>query len=211
MKTTLLLIPLVLGLGSSAWASTCMSGTLAAYEASSFSCSIGDLTFSDFTYTLIASGGAVAPDATGVAVTPITTGEIGLLFNAAWLANAGQTIDAPISYDVSSPTADITDLTLEMVGTTTLTGSASVAETASNGRNLGVTPAAFTQTVTFAPVDSLSLNKDIAVSGGTTGTGHISYVYNLFSETSPVPEPSLLILCTGLLGLVLIARRKFVR
>ena len=37
----------------------------------------------------------------------------------------------------------------------------------------------------------------------------VSSVTNLFS-TIATPEPSLLILCTGLLGLVPFARRKFV-
>jgi len=216
MKKTLLLISFVFGLGSSAWAipiSPCASGTLADYDVSGFSCTIGDLTFSDFSYIPSASGGALAPDASGVSVTPITTGEIGLEFNAAWLVIDGQTIDAPITYDVTSTSADISDLTLEMVGTATAPGAASVAETASNGENLGVTPSDFMQTKTFSPVDALTLRKDIGVSGGALGDGgsaHISYVYNLFSETSTVPEPSMLLLCGGLLAFLPIARRKFV-
>jgi hypothetical protein len=59
-------------------------------------------------------------------------------------------------------------------------------------------------------VETLQLSKDVHVNGGSTGFGaQVSAVTNLFSQSSTVPEPSSLILCTGLLALLPIARRKF--
>jgi hypothetical protein len=66
---------------------------------------------------------------------------------------------------------------------------------------------------TFAPVGSLTVSKDILLGGGTSGLGSaVSSVTNLFSTTpTVVPEPSLLVLCAGFLGLAPMARRRFVR
>ena len=132
MKKTLLLITFVFGLGSSAWASTCVSGTLAIYDATGFTCSLGDITFSNFMYTDAAFGGAVAPPDSGVSVTPVTSGfgtDTGLLFTSGWLVGAGQTIDSSITYDVSTTnTGGITDLRLVTVGGAANGGLASVAE-----------------------------------------------------------------------------------
>ncbi|MGP0070401.1 MAG: hypothetical protein ACLPWF_00505 [Bryobacteraceae bacterium] len=223
MKKTLLLIPLVVGLSSSAWAGTCVSGTLATYDMVGFSCMLGDLTFSDFDYIPAASGGAISPDAGGVTVTPLSGGpDTGLEFTAAWLVGPDQTIDSSISFDVSTTNpGGITDAELSVVGASAGTGSASVAElSTSTNPNLNLfayyalgTIKVPTDSATFAPVGSLSVFKDIGVSGGTAGVGHLSDVYELFSEgtTSTVPEPSLMILCAGLVGLVPVARRRFLR
>ena len=223
MKKTLLLIPLVVGLSCSAWAGTCVTGTLATYDVLGFSCMLGDLTFSDFDYIPAASGGAVSPDAGGVTVTPVSGGpETGFELTAAWLAGPNQTIDSSISFDVSTTNpAGITDAQLSVVGASAGTGTASVAElSTSTTPNLNLfayyalgTISVPTDSATFAPIGSLSVFKDIGVSGGTAGVGHLSDVYELFSEgtSSTVPEPSLTILCAGLVGLVPLVRRKFLR
>lgn len=222
MKKMLLLIP-VLSLGTSAWATsgTCTSGTLAQYDASGFSCTLGDLTFSDFSYIPADSGGATAPPDAGVTVTPVTSGfgtETGLLFTAAWLVGMGQSEDSSISYEVSTTNpGGITDLSLVVVGGAAGSGIASVAETTVNPPESLFTEFANgtdipTASATFAPVGSINVTKDIGLSGGTApGGAHISDVYNLFSEGTTVPEPSMIFLCTGILGLVPIARRKFGR
>lgn len=224
MKQILLLIPIALAAGSSAWANGCVSEALSIYDSPGFTCSLGDLTFSDFKYSPTSSGGAVAPPDTSVTVNTITSGfgaETGLEFVSAWLAGSGQTIDSSISFDVStSDTAGITDLELYVAGGADGQGVASVAEVAptppvnlytsfqsGSANNLDKT--------TFPPADvfSLSLTKDIGLAGGMAGTAHISDVYNLFSEgtTTMTPEPSLLVLCVGALGLVPVVRRKFAR
>jgi hypothetical protein len=221
MKQTILLIPLVLGLGVSAWGNACMSASLAVYDASGFSCTVGDLTFDDFNYVPASSGGAYVPPDSGVTVTPVTSGfgdEIGLLFTAPWLVGSEQSIDSSISFDVStSDPAGISDLFLYVVGGAAGNGVAGVAEDSPSPSlslftEFGPGTSINTDSVAFTPVDSLSLTKDIGLSGGMgAGGAHISDVYNLFSEgtTSTVPEPPLVILCIGLMGFVPFAR-KFV-
>ncbi len=222
MKKTLLLITFVFGLGSSAWASTCASGTLAVYDVPGFTCSLGDITFSNFMYTSSAFGGALAPPDSGVAVTPVTSGfgtDTGLLFTSGWLVASGETIDSSITYDVSTTNpGGITDLDLVTAGGAANGGLASVAEISvapseSLFTEFGAGPGIPSDSVTFPPVMSLDLTKDIGVTGGTSGAAHLSDVYNLFSEgtSTMTPEPSLVILCAGLIGLVPLARRKFAR
>ena len=225
MKNILLLIPIALSVGSTAWASTCASGALSIYDVSGFTCTLGDLTFSNFKYIGASSGGAIDPGAAGITVNPVTSGfgsETGLVFTAAWLASEMQTIDSSISFDVSTTNpGGITDLELNVVGGAAGTGDASVAEVSfappvSLFTQFSSGSALPTDSTTFAPssVFSLNLNKDIGLGGGTTtGSGsHVSDVFNLFSEgtSTMTPEPSLLLLCVGLLGFIPVAR-KFVR
>lgn len=209
-RRTLLLTTIFLCIGCTAWAGTCAIGTLAIYDTAGFSCTLDGFTFSNFSYSASASGGASAPDAAGVAVTPITGTETGLQFNAAWIVGSGQTEDAAIGYTVTCPSC-ITDLVLTMTGAATGTGIGGVAEQAGALPSLGVsTGGPSSASETFAPVSSLSVTKDIGVSGGANGTAHISVVDNLFSRTA-IPEPSLLLVCTGLLGLIPLARRRLQR
>ena len=219
MKKTLLLIPLVVGCSYSAFGSACGTDTLTDYI-SEGSCTIGDLTFSGFAYNSSDMGGGLVPSTDGITVSVASMGgETGLLFNSLWTAGTGQSVDSTITYDVTTTNpGGITDLDLMIVGGAAGSGVATAAETS-------FTPplSLFTEygpgtvipsdsTLIIPPVDSLSLQKDIGVTGGSTAGGaHISDVYNLFSEgTSTVPEPSTLLLCAGFLAFIPIARRKFV-
>lgn len=217
MKKPMLLLTAFLLVSCVLQAAPCVSGTLASYIAGP-ACTVDGLLFSNFGYTSISSGGGVSPDATGVAVKPtMMGGEFGLSFIASWLAASNQTSDGNITYTVSCPGCLINDALLTMDGVGTGTGVASVAETStSTTPNLGLGTSdsvgfiKLTDSATFAPVGTLDLNKDIGASGGTAGVGHVSSVANLFS-TSTVPEPSLLFLCAGMLGVIPIARRKWAR
>jgi len=216
MKKTLLLIACAFGMSYSAFAGACVSDTLANYIADG-SCTIGDLTFSNFSYTPTAVGAIIVPPDTAVTVNPVMGPESGLEFAAGWFATPGTLEDSLIKYTVTcDSTCDLTDWQLQLAGAGgTGDGLVNVSETSPQ------TPAGLSQTefggiisgkgsATFPPVGSMSVAKDILVyGGGVPGTStQVSSVTNLFSTTT-VPEPSLAILCTGLLGLIPIARRKF--
>ena len=218
MKTILLTMTLVIGFSFSAWGGACLNQDLNVYDASGFSCTIGDLTFSNFAYTPTEIGGALVPPDTSVMVNPITGPEAGLEFAAGWLATNGQLEDSLIKYTVTCSDCTIDDWVLQIAGAGgTGDGLVNVAETSPEVA-IGLTQTEIGGVIsgngsgTFTPVTSLSVAKDILVYGGgvpSTST-QVSSVTNLFS-TASTPEPSLLILCTGLLGLVPVARRKFVR
>jgi hypothetical protein len=221
MKKTLLLMTLVFGVSYSAWATPapCVSESLLLYEGlGSTGCTYDGVTFDDFNYIPSASLGAFAPDASGVTVTPVVTAfGSGLFFSGSWTVTSLQAINSTISYDASTSTPEITGLELAMDGGALSTGSAAVdlGSITPPAVSLTVAPGVLTDTdtTTFTPAaTSLSLTNSLVLSGGIAGSANIGGVYNLISQsTSPVPEPPLLLLSAAILGLVPIARRKFVR
>ena len=222
MKKTLLLIPFLFGVSYSAMAlpvPICTSEHLSDYEGlGSTGCTIGDLTFSNFSYTPTEIGSVTTPPATSVMVDPISGVESGLTFAAGWSAGQFQLEDSLINFKVSCTGCSIDDWVLQIGGQDeTGDGIVNVAETSPEvGTGLGQSSVENVTTGvgsgTFMPVTSLSVTKDILVYGGGTPdtSSALSSVTNLFS-TIATPEPSLVILCAGLLGLVPFARRKFVR
>lgn len=224
MKQILLLISIAIGMSCSAWAAPCPSGqTLSDYILlSSTGCTIGDITFSDFDYT---ASGAILIPANQVAVTPQTGAESGFRFNAPWLAlpNTGF-LDAAITYKATcDANCQIDDWILKIGGASAPGDSAvNVSETAEE-LSTSLAAGAFggstttTDSGTFAPIGSLTVTKDILVYGGTQVPGglfaQVSSVTNLFSTTNmtTTPEPSLVLLCAGVLGLLPVLRRKMRR
>jgi hypothetical protein len=219
-------------LTSQAWAATCVSGaTLADYIAlGSTGCTIGDKTFSNFALTTSQSGGATAPTAAGITITPVTTGgstgnEIGLQFNALWTAGSNQTADTTINFDVAVTAGGsflIDDAsTVQSTSGFTGTGSASVTEgICANAGPSTCIPVTSTTTiktsgttvisdhVVFAPTGSIHAIKDIGVSGGTNGTASISQVVDSFSQTG-VPEPaSIFLMGSVMVGICGVIRRR---
>lgn len=211
MKKLLLLMPLVLGVGSSAWASSCTSDALSVYEGATFSCTIGDLVFSDFSSTGVD---------TSTTVGDVTGPESGLNFGVDLTAIGPGNEGASISYLVTCDGCTLNDWELETGGAgSSGTGAVSVVELSTPGVLNQFTQGPANTTTgtgsnTFSPETSLGVTTSIVLGGGPAGTitslGSATNLFSLTPNASTVPEPSALILCAGLLGLLPFARRKFV-
>jgi hypothetical protein len=232
MKKVAFALLVVLASTATAFAGLCPTATLDNYLGSGFSCGIDDKTFSDWGYSSSSNPGGFAIPASGVDVTPITTpGNPGFQFSAPWAASNNSGIlmqDSLIGYtvNVNQGGALINDLTLAIVGYGALgTGQVTVDETYCLGAMLptcsggtegtlrvywtssgGVT----SETVNFAGVSEVSVEKDILLTAGTNGQAEVSGVYNQFSEgAGTTPEPSTLsMLGLGVIGMAGFVRRK---
>jgi hypothetical protein len=213
MKKLLLLVGILVAMSSLSWAGACGDASISTYDVSGFNCTIDGLTFSNFGFTSGALGGALAPAVNVIACpgggafcSDLPTGEYGFVFQVVGgIATSGQSVDAGITYTVSGDIVDA--LALTAGGSTGGTGSITVSETSLGGLiNLNVPNGNGSDTQTFAPVSTLTVTKDIAVSGGTDGNAQLSFVANGWST---VPEPSTLgFLLVGSLGLLGYAGRR---
>jgi len=230
MKNVLLLVALMLVMSSLGWAGACGTATMATYDAPGFSCTIVDKTFSNFAYSDSAFGGASAVPDSGVNVIPcngntgasqcvlyMPAGEEGFVFTAPWsatsVAGVGAGSDSAIGYKITTTGGVVDALNLFAGFGYTGTGLVTVAETGSAfAGSLSLadptgTPS-FTS-VTFAPVSSMTVTKDIQVNSGTNGSAFLSVVENGWSQ---VPEPrTVALFAVGLLGLVGAARRRLLK
>jgi hypothetical protein len=216
-------------------AAPCSTGTLASYiSLGSTGCTIGGYTFFDFQLTAATgTGGAVAIPATSInveglgpagtsgagATAPFLTNDIGVDFDTVWATTAGQTLDDNITFDVSvgDGAASITDAGIVQDSYATGNGSVTVAEKGCSGIctpttewGVATNDTSFVSDTIFSATGTLSVEKDIALNGGTgDSSAGLSNVADVFS-TSEVPEPRALSL---LLGLGLVAgfafRKKF--
>jgi hypothetical protein len=158
-----------LGAPDMAGAAPCGMTTLDNWLVSGFSCTVGDETFSGFTYQQGAFNGLNGHSnvpASSVGVGPaFTTAGSGVGFNAFW-NNAGTTsADALIAFTVTAPaTTPITDFHLLLGG---VLGSVLDVASLSNGVTLASSNS-LEQAVTFTPVTSLLVIDDIGVNPGGT-------------------------------------------
>jgi len=206
-------------------AAPCTPGTLASYEALGVTgCTVGNDTFFNFQLLSDPSSGGAAPIGAGQitveglgpsgtlgasAVAPFLPTDIGVDFGTVWATTAGQTIDDDISFSVSvgAGAASITDAGLVQDSYTTGNGNVTVTEKGCSGMTfpcnqvwgVATNDTSFVNDTIFSPTGTISVEKDIAVSGNG-GTAGVSSVADVFS-TSEVPEPRAVSLLLGL-GLV---------
>jgi hypothetical protein len=186
-------------------AAPCGTTTLNNWLVSGFSCTVGDQTFSNFSYS--PDGFTLVPaSSVGVGPSVLTTAGPGLQFNALWANTGTSNLDAAIGFDVTSATP-ITDFHLQLNGVTGPVGSVLDAATLSNGVRLASSDN-LEHAISFAPVTFLHVTDDIGVFAG----GSVSIVDKQFSEVpGPVVAaglPGLVVACGGLLGLARRRRRR---
>jgi len=171
--------------GSSALAAACSIAPVSTYTATGFSCSVGPVTFSNFSVTPSTTGsGAVALST----FSPFTfDGTYGLnLSYSSSTGFSGGTSDVAWTYNVSgAPPLD--DAYAALAGGVSGPSAAThLSEVLSNGMTLSLLGAG-TTSVTFAPVSALHVIKDQHDLADSGSAAFSSIVGNGFSV---VPEPS---------------------
>jgi hypothetical protein len=222
MKKPLLACSLVLGaaMGLQATPVCPTTGNYGTLE-SLGSCTIGDKTFSDFTYSDSAVGAVPVPDS-ALTYTTIDSGPsaIGFLFGVALTAPAGGVNTLGIGYTVTG--SDITDAAVTMAGVSAIGpgSSASIGETICPGHAIAGClsslplstfliaggPAKTSDMTAFSPVGTLGVLKGLSVVGGT-GLATLPLFSDTVSE-SVVPEPGFYGVLTGGVGVVLMFARR---
>lgn len=189
------------------------------------SCTIGDKTFSDFTYSDSAVG-AIPVTPSDLTYTAIDSGPsaIGFLFGVALTATGpGSTNDLGVGYTVTG--LDITDAMVTMTGLAVGAGSsATIGETICPGHTIAGCssslplstydiaggPSKTSDSVTFGGVNTLGVLKDVNVAApGAGGFASISLFTDTVSQGGTVPEPGFYgVLAGGLGAILMFARRR---
>jgi len=177
----------------------CSTGSLSSYASLSSGCTVGDETFSMFSYG--ASGNIAA--ASGVTVTPISSAsDPGLKFAGNWSVGFNSGGNFTLSFNVAAgPAKAITDASLSIVGgQLSASGAILDTETISSGSVVITTLKTFesvggkatpTASATFSGVANIAQSERAQL----TGLENLSMVTKRFSETPlATPEPSSLAL-----------------
>jgi hypothetical protein len=189
-------------------------------------CWIQDKLFSNFTFQVSATGGAVPVAAGNVSVVTIASVlSVGFSFTFSLNAGPTQDNDLNIGYTVTGP--NITNNQLSMTGGWITGGEAAVFETYCMAAAIpcgggtsgslqvysisGVGSIYSAGVSGFGPVTTLGVNKDIIVDGLGLGFAHISNITETVDQVS-TPEPaSQGLIGLGLLGLVGVFRPRKIR
>jgi hypothetical protein len=179
---------------------------------------------SDFSYSAVAFGGALAPPAsavfvkgstadTGGPILGLPAGEYGVQFQLPLSVTAGQTLDVLLSYTVTALNGyQIGDVYLAGNPAATGDGLSSVTETVDTVGGVNLLPGTGSLVIsappgilTDGPVNLLSdqtsivVTKDIILTGGSSGTATLSFITQGYSLVIPEPS-SMALLGIGMTG-----------
>jgi hypothetical protein len=206
-------------------AAACAAGAYSTYNpqnpgvGGSITCTIDNLSFSNFSFTGTAGGGANVPTAASINIIPITTpGNEGFTFNPGFIEANGASQDVEVNFEVTALNgAKITDLGIGFNGVASGTGSAtSFSEqyctggfgTCNNIFAVTNPPPVLSQEINIPATSTLFVVKDVGATAGTGGSASISAFANTFSQTE-VPIPGALpLFATGLVGLWGLRRKR---